>query len=313
VPPLLATAWAVAGLVVGAAPSVPARFRRVAQAVGLGTAAALATALLPGAWGDAAAGWGGLTGGLLLLRAEPRSWAGVAVLAVGATLAWPAIAASGTGGAVAATAVAAVAAAAATVAAARGKGAGARRVAVVLGGVPHRNAALAALVTGYVAFRGDAAANVEHLDLWEWALGLAILAYAVARAKAPLRAAATEEPWRSRERRHRPEVRARLDPAFESWSRAARAFLDRGERRDEYEALWRSAFETLARRPETVRKALEPLTGLREELTPRVFKMPWVMRRVEEENRRRRLQAHRTLLARYRAARRTLHGQRRRA
>lgn len=177
--------------------------------------------------------------------------------------------------------------------------------ATVLGDAPARNALLALALGLYVAFRRDLAGAVSHVEVWEWALGLAVFAYLASRAKTTLRTSMAPAAWASPARRHVPDVVPRLDPAFADWARAARGFVEDGTDRAAYEGLWRGAFASVARRTETVDKAMEPLAALQP--APRPFlRLPWRMRRVEEEDRRRRLQVHRTLVARLRAARKVV-------
>lgn len=170
-----------------------------------------------------------------------------------------------------------------------------------LGDAPATNAIAAAVLAGYLSFRDVVAQGIGHAELWEWTVGVALLALAASRVKAVLRRGMTEEPWTSPARRHEAEVAPRLDARHEAWARATRDFVEAGVRRADYEALWRAAFATVARRGETVEKALEPLAMHEDAARPW---WPWRVRRVQEDDRRRRLQVHRTLLARLRAARR---------
>lgn len=222
----------------------------------------------------------------------------VAALALAPVVAVPALADAGWLLAGAAVTALASAVAAATVLRDRLPAAAAR----ILGDAPARNALLALVLGLYLAFRDDLAGVVTHVEVWEWGLGLLVFAYLASRAKTALRARMATAAWASPAKKHVPDVVPRLDAAFETWARASRGFVENGTNRAEYETLWRGAFGTVARRAETIDKALEPLVALEPAPKPLV-PLPWRMRRVEEEDRRRRLQVHRTLVARLRAAR----------
>lgn len=272
------------------------------RAVVVGVAVDLVLRLFPAVGESGAAGAGLAVASLVALGGaggDRRVALGaVAGLALAPLVAFPALAMVGWLAACTVVALVAAAVAAATVLRDRLPA----PVAGVLGDAPARNALLALALGLYVAFREDLAGAVSHVEVWEWALGILVFAYLASRAKTALRAGMAPSAWASPAKRHVPDVAPRLDAAYETWARASKGFVEDGTNRAEYETLWRGAFGTVARRSETIDKALEPLAALQPAPRP-VLPLPWRMRRVEEEDRRRRLQVHRTLVARLRAAR----------
>jgi hypothetical protein len=93
---------------------------------------------------------------------------------------------------------------------------------------------LAVLVVAYLLARPLLAARVDLLVLYEYALGVALLAAYLVRLRARARRGAPRQPFSSPARRHVQQVRALPDPRHAAMQEAVQGFLERAEGRDRY-------------------------------------------------------------------------------
>ncbi len=120
-------------------------------------------------------------------------------------------------------------------------------VALTMGAPLVPGARPAAVTTGFLAayalYRSDLAANVPHLAVFEWVVGLAVAAFAIGRVLGSLAHDAPARAWDTTWSRHTQGVTPMYDKTFLEWQRVLEDFLARGASRDLYESLWEQAFD----------------------------------------------------------------------
>lgn len=154
---------------------------------------------------------------------------------------------------------------------------------------------LAITVAGYLLFRPSIQKGVEHLELYEYGLGLAIAGFVFARAKGYLKQRAPERAWASPHVSHRQHVKALYDRRYAEVEGVVTAWIERGEAKDRY-------FDIVLRNLAVERAADERVAEVKnslqeyEDLAPPRLAGGRRLRALARENRKRRLNLHKSIL-----------------
>lgn len=95
-------------------------------------------------------------------------------------------------------------------------------------------AVVAALLAGYVGFRGDLAEHVPFFPLLEFALGMTVFGFALAHLRHRVRAGLAERPVGSERRAHAPRLDVATETDYEGARRPLAAFVETGRGGPDY-------------------------------------------------------------------------------
>jgi len=170
-------------------------------------------------------------------------------------------------------------------------------LAAFLSGSASRFVYLIVVVASYLALRPRLAGTVEHMDLWEYGVGLAIASFLLARYRAFAGSKAPEKPWASVAVRHVGQSRPIPDRRWLDVDATVGAFVERGEARERYRDLVLAALSAGRAPASASMRVRERIESYEDLPPPRFLRTRRRLRALASRNRARRLTLHREILS----------------
>jgi hypothetical protein len=154
-----------------------------------------------------------------------------------------------------------------------------------------KTVSLSTTIYGYYAFRPTIAGGLNHLEVYEYFLGLALAGYVFGRVRNHYRREMSETPYVSTHKKHSQEIEKRPDRTFVEIKETVGEFLAGRNVKDRYRGVLAEALKGSGLEDSEVAGALAKVDSYKDEKRPLVA-FAFLVKKVNERNRARRLELH---------------------